>query len=424
MNAGAPGRLTRNRNSGEPAGHDPPPPKIHPRSAVVRRRERPGGAGRADERGRGRGGLVRRGVAGHTSVDLELEAAGRGKRDGESRARGRPPGEDLQERRRTRAPDEEPVLGGRTVLAARRRLEAHERGPIIRRGQRRRRAGRADERGRRRLRLPLRGVSARARPDLELVTARGGRREEEPVARTVRLDLDERRLPRRTSQVAVFRRRASAGGGRGEVDRALPVVRRGEGRGRARGRRERERGRVALVVGRVPDRARVHERLVAAGPRRRERNVRGTFLMSKACIPHLKKALNPHILNLSPPLNLNPEWFSKHLAYTLSKYGMSMIILGLAEELRPFRIAANALWPKTTIATAAVQNLLGGDFLMQRSRTAEIVADAAFFILQRRSFETSGQFFIDEEVLRSEGISDFTKYAVNPDQKLMMDLFL
>ncbi len=153
-------------------------------------------------------------------------------------------------------------------------------------------------------------------------------------------------------------------------------------------------------------------------------NVRGTFLMCKACIPHLKKALNPHILNLSPPLNLNPEWFSRHLAYTLSKYGMSMIVLGLAEELKPFRIAANALWPKTTIATAAVQNLLGGDFLMQRSRTTEIVADAAFFILQKPSFETSGQFFIDEEVLRMEGISDFTKYAVNPDQKLMMDLFL
>ncbi|MFI5155064.1 MAG: SDR family oxidoreductase [Chitinophagales bacterium] len=153
-------------------------------------------------------------------------------------------------------------------------------------------------------------------------------------------------------------------------------------------------------------------------------NVRGTFLMCKACIPHLKKSLNPHILNLSPPLNLNPEWFSRHLAYTMSKYGMSMIVLGLAEELKPFRIAANALWPKTTIATAAVKNLLGGDFLMQRSRTTEIVADAAFFILQKPSFETSGQFFIDEDVLRKEGISDFTKYAVNPDQKLMMDLFL
>ncbi|HVU98779.1 MAG TPA: NAD(P)-dependent oxidoreductase [Puia sp.] len=153
-------------------------------------------------------------------------------------------------------------------------------------------------------------------------------------------------------------------------------------------------------------------------------NVRGTFLMSQACIPHLKQAHNPHILNLSPPLNLDPRWFAPHLAYTMSKYGMSMIILGLAEELRQYRIAANALWPKTTIATAAVKNLLGGDFLMQRSRTAEIVADAAFYVLQRPSFESTGNFFIDEDVLQQEGISDFGKYAINPDQKLMNDLFL
>jgi citronellol/citronellal dehydrogenase len=153
-------------------------------------------------------------------------------------------------------------------------------------------------------------------------------------------------------------------------------------------------------------------------------NVRGTFLMSKACIPYLKKAHNPHILNLSPPLHMDPAWFGKHLAYTMSKYGMSMIILGLAEEMRPHRIAANALWPKTTIATAAVQNLLGGDFLIQRSRKPEIVADAAFHILKRPSFECSGNFFIDEEVLKEEGVSDFNQYAVNPDQKLMMDLFL
>jgi len=153
-------------------------------------------------------------------------------------------------------------------------------------------------------------------------------------------------------------------------------------------------------------------------------NVRGTFFTSKACIPHLKKAHNPHILNLSPPVNLDPNWFAKHLAYTISKYGMSMIILGLAEELKGNRIAANALWPKTTIATAAVQNLLGGDFLMQRSRTAEIVADAAFYILQRPSFECTGNFFIDEDVLKSEGVTDFSHYAVNPQQKLMMDLFI
>lgn len=153
-------------------------------------------------------------------------------------------------------------------------------------------------------------------------------------------------------------------------------------------------------------------------------NVRGTFFMSKACIPHLKKAHNPHILNLSPPLNMDPAWFGKHLAYTMSKYGMSMVILGLAEELKQYRIAANALWPRTTIATAAVQNLLGGDFLIQRSRTPEIVADAAFHILQKPSFECTGNFFTDEQVLEKEGITDFSKYAVNPEQKLMRDLFI
>lgn len=153
-------------------------------------------------------------------------------------------------------------------------------------------------------------------------------------------------------------------------------------------------------------------------------NVRGTFLMCKACIPHLKNAHNPHILNLSPPLNMDPRWFAPHLAYTMSKYGMSMVVYGLAEELKPHRIAANALWPKTTIATAAVENLLGGDFLIQRSRTPEIVADAAFHILQRPSYDCTGNFFIDEEVLAAEGLTDFTKYAVNPAQKLMNDLFI
>ncbi len=153
-------------------------------------------------------------------------------------------------------------------------------------------------------------------------------------------------------------------------------------------------------------------------------NVRGTFMMSKACIPYLKKAHNPHILNLSPPLNMDPGWFGKHLGYTLAKYGMSMIVLGLSEELKQHRIAANALWPKTTIATAAVQNLLGGDFLIQRSRTTQIVADAAFEILKRPSFECTGNFFIDEEVLKEAGKTNFDDYAVNPEQKLMMDLFL
>jgi citronellol/citronellal dehydrogenase len=152
--------------------------------------------------------------------------------------------------------------------------------------------------------------------------------------------------------------------------------------------------------------------------------VRGTFFMCKTCIPHLKKSPNAHILNLSPPLNLNPKWFAPHLAYTLAKYGMSLIVHGLAEELKPHKIAANALWPKTTIATAAVQNLLGGDFLMQMSRTPEIVAEAAYHILTQPSAECTGNFFIDEEVLRNAGFTDFEKYAVNPRQKLMTDLFI
>lgn len=153
-------------------------------------------------------------------------------------------------------------------------------------------------------------------------------------------------------------------------------------------------------------------------------NVRGTFLMSKACIPHLKKVSNPHILTLSPPLDLQPKWFGAHLAYTMSKYGMSMIMMGLAEELKPHRIAANALWPRTTIATAAVQNLLGGDYLMQRSRKPEIVADAALAIVTRPSNECTGNFFIDEEVLQQEGITDFAAYAVDPAMPLQPDLFV
>ena len=153
-------------------------------------------------------------------------------------------------------------------------------------------------------------------------------------------------------------------------------------------------------------------------------NVRGTFLMSKACIPFLKKSSNAHILNLSPPLNLNPRWFAPHLAYTISKYNMSLIVLGLAEELKKDGIAANALWPRTTIATAAVQNLLGGDYLMQRSRTPAIVADAAFYILQKPAATCTGNFFLDEEVLAQEGITDLSGYAVNPAQKLANDLFV
>jgi len=152
--------------------------------------------------------------------------------------------------------------------------------------------------------------------------------------------------------------------------------------------------------------------------------IRGTFFMCKACIPYLKKSTNAHILNLSPPINLNPKWLAQHLAYTISKYGMSMIVLGLAEELKSYNIAANALWPKTTIATAAVQNLLGGDTLIQMSRKPEIVAEAAYYILSKPSSTCTGNFFIDEEVLEKEGVTDFTKYAVTPNQKLMKDIFL
>lgn len=152
--------------------------------------------------------------------------------------------------------------------------------------------------------------------------------------------------------------------------------------------------------------------------------IRGTFFMCKTCIPYLRKSTNAHILNLSPPLNLNPKWFAQHLAYTISKYGMSMIIIGLAEELKKDKIAANALWPKTTIATAAVQNLLGGDALMKMSRTPEIVADAAYAIVSKPSAECTGNFFIDEDVLETEGIIDFSKYAVDASQKLMTDIFL
>lgn len=153
-------------------------------------------------------------------------------------------------------------------------------------------------------------------------------------------------------------------------------------------------------------------------------NVRGTFMVSKSCIPHLKNAENPHILTLSPPLNLDPSWFGAHLAYTMSKFGMSMTVLGQANELKSKGIAANALWPKTTIATAAVKNLLGGDALIQASRTPEIMADAAFEIIKQNSRECTGNFFIDEDLLRNKGISDFEKYAVNPEMSLMKDLFV
>ena len=153
-------------------------------------------------------------------------------------------------------------------------------------------------------------------------------------------------------------------------------------------------------------------------------NVRGTFMVSQACIPHLRKGANPHILTLSPPLNVVEKWFAKHTAYTLSKYGMSMVAFGLAAELKKDRIASNSLWPKTTIATAAVQNLLGGDMLMKMSRKPEIMADAAYIILQKPAMETTGYFYIDEDVLTSKGVTDFEEYAVTPGSRLYPDLFL
>ncbi len=153
-------------------------------------------------------------------------------------------------------------------------------------------------------------------------------------------------------------------------------------------------------------------------------NVRGTFLMSKHCIPHLKRSNNAHIINLSPPLNIQPKWFGNHTAYTMSKYGMSMIVMGLAEELKKDNIAVNALWPRTTIATAAVKNLLGGEALMQMSRTPQILADCVRIILEKPSASATGNFYIDEAVLAAEGITDLGHYAVNPAQPLYTDLFV
>ena len=153
-------------------------------------------------------------------------------------------------------------------------------------------------------------------------------------------------------------------------------------------------------------------------------NVRGTFFVTKACIPHLKKSLNPHILTLSPPLNLDSKWFSSHVAYTITKYNMSMMTIGWAREFKKDKIAANALWPRTTIATAAVKNLLGGDAVIKMSRAPAILADAAYFILKRPSTDCTGNLFIDEEVLMSEGVHDFEKYAMTPGGRLMNDLFI
>jgi citronellol/citronellal dehydrogenase len=153
-------------------------------------------------------------------------------------------------------------------------------------------------------------------------------------------------------------------------------------------------------------------------------NTRGTFLCSQACIPSLKKAKNPHILNISPPLSMEARWFAPHVAYTMAKFGMSLCVLGMADELAGDGIAVNALWPKTAIATAAVQNLLGGDTTIARCRKPEIMADAAYYILTRPSREYTGHFAIDEQVLTSAGVRNFDVYANMPGADLLPDFFV
>ncbi len=153
-------------------------------------------------------------------------------------------------------------------------------------------------------------------------------------------------------------------------------------------------------------------------------NTRGTFMVSKYCIPHLKKAENPHILMLSPPLDMKAKWFEHSTAYTMAKFGMSMCVLGLSGELKSAGVAVNALWPRTTIATAAVGNLLGGDAMMRASRTPEIMGDAAHAILTRPAREFTGQFCIDDKVLYASGVRDFEPYRVDRSVPLMSDFFV
>jgi citronellol/citronellal dehydrogenase len=155
-------------------------------------------------------------------------------------------------------------------------------------------------------------------------------------------------------------------------------------------------------------------------------NVRGTFVVTQACLPHLLESDNAHVLTLSPPLNLNPRWFANHVAYTVAKYGMTMVALGVAEEFRNRGVASNALWPRTIIATAAVQNLLGGDAAMARSRRPEIMADAAHAVLTRPAREATGNCYLDDEVLAEEGITDLAPYGYGEaaGEDLQLDIFL
>jgi citronellol/citronellal dehydrogenase len=153
-------------------------------------------------------------------------------------------------------------------------------------------------------------------------------------------------------------------------------------------------------------------------------NTRGTFVVSKWSIPHLEKAANPHILMISPPLDMKEKWFAAHTAYTMAKFGMSLVVLGLAGELRGKRIAVNALWPRTVIATAAVQNLLGGDAVIRQSRKPEIMAEAAYTVFSQPSTELTGRFLIDDNFLAENGVTDFDQYRVDPTQSLAQDFFV
>jgi citronellol/citronellal dehydrogenase len=153
-------------------------------------------------------------------------------------------------------------------------------------------------------------------------------------------------------------------------------------------------------------------------------NARGTYMVSKYAIPHLEKAPNPHILMLSPPLDLKEKWFAGHTAYSMAKYGMSLVVLGLAGELRPKGIAVNALWPRTTIATSAIRNLLGGDAIMRRSRTPDILADAACRIFAKPAKSFTGHFLIDDTFLAAEGVTEFDRYRVDPREPLAPDFFV
>jgi citronellol/citronellal dehydrogenase len=153
-------------------------------------------------------------------------------------------------------------------------------------------------------------------------------------------------------------------------------------------------------------------------------NARGTFVVSKWAIPYLEKAANPHILMISPPLDMKEKWFAPHTAYTMAKFGMSLVVLGLAGELRPKGIAVNALWPRTVIATAAVQNLLGGDAMIRQSRKPDIMADAAYAIFCTPSRELTGRFLIDDTFLAEHGVTDFEHYRVDPTQELGQDFFV